>query len=300
MLVFDELVQAPAKVNLYLRVCGRRDDGYHLIDSLMVPISLYDDLRIVVRSVTHTASQSLITVSTDSVHLASGTTNLAYRAAEAFMTALHESMAIDIRIHKRIPIGSGLGGGSSDAAAVLLTLNRLLGNRLPTPELASVAATIGADVPFFIGGRPAKVSGVGEQVVPTPLGACLNLVICSDSHPLSTASVYSQLRAIPLSLTRGPAVSNIADFVGGRKPLTDLLVNDLEEAAAQIHPELLCLKTKVMEAGAQAALMSGSGSAVFGVWADAQSAAEGAARLRRHALWAEAVQTLDLSPALGN
>jgi len=298
MLVLNELVLAPAKVNLYLRVCGRRDDGYHLIDSLMVPVSLYDELRIAVRSVVQTTSP--ITVWTDSVHLPSGPTNLAYRAAEALTTALKQSIAVDIQIHKRIPIGSGLGGGSSDAAAVLLTLNRLLREPLPTPQLADVGAKVGADVPFFIYGRPAKVSGVGEQVVPTTLGGCLDIVVCSDGHPLSTALVYSQSRAMPLSLTRGPAVSNIADFVGGRKPLTDLLVNDLEEAAAQIHPELLCLKTKVMEAGAQAALMSGSGSAVFGVWADAQSAAEGAARLRRHALWAEAVQTLELSPALGN
>jgi 4-diphosphocytidyl-2-C-methyl-D-erythritol kinase len=300
MLAFDELVRAPAKVNLYLRVCGRRDDGYHLIDSLMVPISLYDELRIAVRSVTRATLRSPITVSADVIHLPSGTFNLAYRAAEAFTAALNQSMAVDIRIRKRIPIGSGLGGGSSDAAAVLLTLNRLLGQPLPTPQLAEVAAKIGADVPFFIYGRPARVSGVGEQVAPTTLGPCLDLVICSDGHPLSTALVYSQIRAMPLSLTRGPAASNIANFVGGRKPFTDLLVNDLEEAAAQIHPALPCLKTKVMEAGAQAALMSGSGSAVFGVWADARSAVEGAARLRRQALWAEAVQTLDLSPALGN
>jgi 4-diphosphocytidyl-2-C-methyl-D-erythritol kinase len=116
MLILDELVLAPAKVNLYLRICGRRDDGYHLIDSLMVPISLYDELRIAVRSVVQTTAP--ITVWTDSVHLPSGTTNLAYRAAEAFTTALQQSIAVDIQIHKRIPIGSGLGGGSSDAAAV--------------------------------------------------------------------------------------------------------------------------------------------------------------------------------------
>ena len=300
MLPSSELVRAPAKVNFYLRVCGRRDDGYHLIDSLMAPISLYDALHITVRSAAQTISLPPITLWTDSVHLPSGRDNLAYRAAEAFTAAVQQPMAVDIRIHKQIPIGSGLGGGSSDAAAVLLTLNRLLGNPLSTLQLADAGARIGADVPFFIYGRPARVRGVGEQVAPTTLGGRFDLVVCSNGLPLSTALVYSQLRTMPLSLTRGCAVSNIATFVEGRKPLTDLLVNDLEKAAVQIHPELLSLKAKVMEAGAQAALMSGSGSAVFGVWNDAQSAADGAARLQRLGLWAKAVQTLELSPALGN
>ncbi|HVO28269.1 MAG TPA: 4-(cytidine 5'-diphospho)-2-C-methyl-D-erythritol kinase [Candidatus Margulisiibacteriota bacterium] len=300
MAIFDELVQAPAKLNLYLRVCGRRDDGYHLIDSLMVPVSLYDELRIAVRSVAQATSPSVITLWTDCTYLPTGADNLAYRAAAEFTTVTRQSMTVDIRIYKHIPLGSGLGGGSSDAAAVLLTLNRWLGNRLSTRQLADAGARIGADVPFFVYGRPARVGGVGEQIKPTTLGRCLDLVICSDGHPLSTALVYSQMRAMPLSLTRDGAVSNIAAFVEGRKPLTDLLVNDLEEAAVQIHPELRSLKAKVMEAGAQAALMSGSGSAVFGVWDDAQSAAAGAARLQRLGLWAKPVQTLELSPALGN
>jgi 4-diphosphocytidyl-2-C-methyl-D-erythritol kinase len=300
MMVLDELVRAPAKVNLYLRVCGRRADGYHLIDSLMVPISLCDELHIAIASVAQTTSPSPITLWTDSAHLPSATNNLAHRAAAAFTAAVRQSMAVDIRIYKHIPVGSGLGGGSSDAAAVLLTLNRLLGDPLSTRQLATVGATIGADVPFFIHGRPARVGGVGEQIAPTTLGHFLDLVVCWDRHPLSTALVYSRVRAMPASLTRGCAPSNIADFVEGRRPFTDLLVNDLEEAAAQIQPELLSLKAKVMQAGAQAALMSGSGSAVFGIWDDPQSAVDGAARLQRLGLWAKAVQTLELSPALVN
>ena len=300
MTVVDELVRAPAKVNLYLRVCGKRGDGYHVIDSLMVPISLYDELHVGVHSLLKKTSRPTIALHTDSALLSGGASNLAYRAAEAFMTATQGSIAVDIRIRKRIPIGSGLGGGSSDAAAVLLVLNRVLGYPLETPQLAYVGARIGADIPFFIYGRPARLGGVGEDIEPTTLGACLNLVVCSDGYPLSTGLVYSQVRATALSLTRVVPVSNIAAFVEGRKPFTDLLVNDLEEAAAQIHPEVLSLKARVMEEGAQAALMTGSGSAVFGVWANPQSAADAAARLRRHGLWAEAVQTLDLSPAVGN
>ena len=101
-------------------------------------------------------------------------------------------------------------------------------------------------------------------------------------------------------MTSKASVSNIAAFVEGRKPFTDLLVNDLEETAAEIHPEVLSLKARVVNEGAQAALMTGSGSAVFGIWADPQSAADSAARLRSQGLWAEAVETLELSPDLGH
>jgi 4-diphosphocytidyl-2-C-methyl-D-erythritol kinase len=300
MAVHDELVRAPAKVNLYLQICGKRADGYHLIDSLMVPITLCDDLLVAVRSLRQKTTPPVVAVSVDSQEVPSGPDNLAYRAASAFIDAVQQSIAVNVRIRKRIPPGSGLGGGSSDAAAVLLTLNRVLGHPLPTARLADLGAELGADVPFFIYGRTANVSGVGKHIVPTTLGACLPLVLCSDGYALSTGRVYAQMDRPGLSLTTRPTISNIAPFVEGRKPFTDLLVNDLEEAAGRIHPEVLSLKARVMEEGAQAALMTGSGSAVFGVCANMQSAAHAAARLRRRGLWAEAVRTLDLSPVLGN
>ena len=295
MPVHKQSVRAPAKVNLRLRIVGKRVDGYHLIDSLVVPISLFDHLDIAIR-----AAPPAVAVHTDSAELSSGADNLAHRAAAAFIAAAGKDIAVEIGLRKGIPIGSGLGGGSSDAAAVLLTLNRMLGFPLQMARVAELAAEIGADIPFFVFGRPARVTGIGERVLPAALGASLNLVVCSDGYVLSTGLVYSHVRAKAPSLTSDSAVSNIADFVEGRKPFSDLLVNDLEEAAAEIHPEVLSLKARVMEEGAQAALMSGSGSAVFGVWADPQSAAAATAGLRRHGLWAEAVQTLELSPALGN
>lgn len=296
----QQLVQTPAKVNLSLRLCGKRADGYHLIDSLMVPISLCDELLVAIRTRQPGALQPSVSVEADCAQIPSGADNLAYQAAAAFVKVAQQSVAIAIHIRKRIPVGSGLGGGSSDAAAVLLALNRFLGHPLQPAQLADVGARIGADVPFFVYGRPARVTGTGERIVPITLGATLNLVVCSDGYKLSTAHVYSQVRAASHSLTSDPPVSNITDFVEGRRPFTDLLVNDLEGAAAHIHPEVLSLKARVMQEGAQAALMTGSGSAVFGVWAHRQSAAEAAARLRRQGLWAEAVQTLERSPALGN
>ncbi len=300
MAVCKTSVGAPAKVNLRLRIVGKRADGYHLIDSLVVPISLFDHVDITLHGPPRRSHLPALVVETDSAELSGGADNLAYRAAAAFIAATGVDIAAEIRLRKRIPIGSGLGGGSSDAAAVLLALNSLLRFPLQTVRLVEVAAAIGADVPFFIYGRPARVMGIGERVLPIGLGTSLNLVVCSDAYALSTGLVYSHFRQVDPSLTSDAAVSNIADFVEGRKPFSDLLVNDLEEPAAEIHPGVLSLKTKVMEEGAQAALMSGSGSAVFGVWADPQSAAAAAARLRRQGLWAEAVQTLERSPALEN
>ena len=154
----QQWVQAPAKVNLCLRLCGKRADGYHLIDSLMVPISLCDELRLTVRRPQQGAVRPSVSVEADSAQIPAGADNLAHRAAAAFVKATQQSIAVDIQIRKRIPVGSGLGGGSSDAAAVLLTLNRLLGYPLQPAQLANVGAGIGADVPFFVYGRPARVT----------------------------------------------------------------------------------------------------------------------------------------------
>jgi 4-diphosphocytidyl-2-C-methyl-D-erythritol kinase len=280
-----------------LRIHGRRADGYHLLDSLMVPISLYDELQVSVSPRPKSAQNHAITVTSDSAAAPGGPANLAHRAAALFLAGVGSAPAVDIRLSKRIPVGSGLGGGSSDAAAVLLALNRLLGCPLPTADLARVAARVGADVTFFVYGRPARVGGVGEQITPLEAWEPLSLVVCSDGYPLSTKLVYSR---VDLSLTTEPPPSNIRDLISGRRPIPELLVNDLEAAAVQIHPEVLSLKARLMEQGALGALMTGSGAAVFGVWPDAQTAENAAMRLRERGLWAESVRTLEVSPAVGS
>jgi 4-diphosphocytidyl-2-C-methyl-D-erythritol kinase len=291
-------VRAPAKVNLHLRIVGRRADGYHLLESLLAPIDLCDELLISLGPDTRSSRPvATIAVSTDSEAVPNGPANLAYRAAAIFQATVKRSLTVNIRINKRIPVGSGLGGGSSDAAAVLLALNRLFGSPLQTEELARLGAGIGADVPFFVHGRPAQVGGVGDRIMPVGLPSPLSLVVCSDRYVLSTAMVYSH---VDLSLTTARPASNITAFISGRKPLADLLVNDLEAAAAQVHPQVLSLKAKLVEQGAMGALMTGSGAAVFGVWSDPQLARNAAVRLRQEGLWAEAAQTLDVSPAVGS
>jgi 4-diphosphocytidyl-2-C-methyl-D-erythritol kinase len=287
---------APAKVNLFLCVLGRRWDGFHLLDSLVVPISLCDRVLVRVRPYARSITTGPgVSVTSDSLHAPGGPSNLAHRAAMLLLTAIDRAVWVDVHLYKCIPVGSGLGGGSSDAAAVLLALNALLGYPCSTAQLAAMAAELGADVPFFVRGRAARIGGVGERIAPVNLGAPRALVVCWDGFPLSTRLVYSQL---DLSLTsRAPAIS-IEPLVSGRGPLSEILVNDLEVAAAKIHPEVLSLKAKLVEEGAVGALMTGSGSAVFGMWPDPGSALEAAVRLRQQGLWAEAVQTLNESPAV--
>jgi len=285
---------APAKVNLSLRIIGRRPDGYHLLDSLFVPIDLYDELTVELLPLMG-AGSSTIAVTADGIDVPSGPGNLAYRAAALLLGAVPRPIGLTVHIHKRIPPGSGLGGGSSDAATTLLLVNRLLGAPYGTEELAAMGAQLGADVPFFVHGYPARVRGVGEQVAGVGNGIGLALVLCWDGSILPTRAVYSQF---DVSLTMGQGASNMATFVSGSDASSEWLVNDLEAAAAQIHPNLVSLKATLMEQGAQAALMTGSGSAVFGIWPDATGAGKAARRLREQGMWAEAVQTLERSPAL--
>jgi 4-diphosphocytidyl-2-C-methyl-D-erythritol kinase len=287
-------VQAPAKVNLSLRVVGRRTDGYHLLDSIMVPVDLYDDL--IVRMVPG-QKDTTVTATSNSRDAPGGSTNLAYRAADLFLQHLETRASVDIQIIKRIPIGSGMGGGSSDAAAVLLVLNRLLGSPLRSEELATMGTQLGADVAFFLYGRAARVTGIGEQVAPLRDPISLPLVLCWDRYSLSTAQVYSR---VELSLTTLTRPTNIPTFASDQEPFSELLVNDLEAAASQIHPEVLSLKARLLEQGALGALMTGSGAAVFGVWPDSLLAQRAAERLRERGLWAESVRTLDVSPAVTN
>ena len=291
-MMLEERLLAPAKLNLYLRIVGRRPDGYHLLDTLMVPIDLCDSLHL---RVDPSARDTTILVNSDCDAVPRGPENLAGRAAAVFLGHLARTAAVDITIDKHIPVGSGLGGGSSDAGAVLLALNRLFGLPLGTSELATIGAGIGADVAFFVRGLPAHVRGIGDQIAALNLPAVPPLVVCWDRYSLSTRLVYSRLT---LSLTSRPVASNITNFISSGKPNPEMLVNDLEEPAAQIHPEVLALKSRLMAEGASGASMTGSGAAVFGMWTDLQSARRAAMRLRSSGLWAQAVRVLAASPAV--
>jgi len=277
---------APAKINLFLRVVARRADGFHVLDSLMVAVDLADE--VVVDTVLG-AGGRICVLSTDAA-APGGPANLAHRAAAKFLGAVQRSAQVTVHIRKRIPVGSGLGGGSSDAAAVLWALNVAAGDPLSTRQLADLGARIGSDVPFFVHRTAARVGGVGDAITPVALPRQLPLVLCSTGTFVSTKTVYSHL---DLSLTSGPGPTSIHDFVTGQKPISELLVNDLEAAVAQIHPEVLSVKRTMARLGALGALMSGSGSACFGIWPDVASAERAAQQLHAEGFWAVATRTLE-------
>jgi 4-diphosphocytidyl-2-C-methyl-D-erythritol kinase len=259
----------------------------------MAPIDLCDQIDI--QFIPDVEPEVFVT--SDSEDAPSGPGNLIYRAAELVRRRSGRRFSLVAGLQKRIPVGSGMGGGSSDAAAVLVYLNRQLGTPFGNPELRSIGSELGADVPFFVVGRPAIVSGIGETVEPLKQAAVIDLVVCCPSARLSTAEVFAEADR---SLTSTRSDSNIADFVDGRRPITELLVNDLEAPAVRMCPEVRILKLRLLELGALGASMTGSGSAVFGVCADGLSAQRIAAELRQHGWWACATRSLTCSPAVAS
>lgn len=283
-------IRAAAKINLCLRVIGRRADGYHLIDSVIVPVGLYDRLGLEVEA----ASRTTIELISASPGVPSGPDNLVVRAAQLFLERTGRFARITLRLEKEIPVGAGLGGGSSDAAAVLHALNRALACQVPVRTLMKWGLELGADVPVLVYGRPARVSGIGENVEGLAVYPRWAVVLVAPARPLATKEVYE---AFDGSLTSKPAPSNNATLSEGLLLSPELLVNDLEAAASQILPELHALKRRLLEHGAAAAVMTGSGSVAFGVWRDLASAETVAKEIRREGTWARAVAILDCAPA---
>ena len=257
-------VLAPAKINVFLRITGRRPDGYHLLDSLMVPISLHDEIDLEAWDVGRGArtEKNTITVTCDDPTLPADETNLAYKAAALLGKETGVNARIAIALRKRIPAGAGLGGGSSDAAAVLKGLNVLLSLGFNEDRLRTLASQLGADVPFFIPCRPARVQGVGEILTPLPPLPVKWFVVIVPPFGVSTPWAYRRFDEL---LSQTDAVGNFA-LTNGHWPETELFVNDLERAVIPAHPLIGELKAQLLQSGAEAALMSGSGSAVFGMF----------------------------------
>ncbi len=250
---------APAKINLSLRVLGRRADGFHEIETLMVPLSLADELEVDWQSPApaHSASAA-IELECNDPSLPAGPENLAYRAAEIFRRDVAPDLApVRISLTKRIPHGAGLGGGSSDAAAVLLALNELAQNRVSVMRLATLAAELGSDVPFFLAGGAAVCRGRGEIVQPVSFGAQLPLLLLKPPFPVPTPWAYKQWRdSKPLPGVRYEPQA----FAWGE------MVNDLERPVFEKYLMLAELKSWLLDQPEVAgALLSGSGSTVLAV-----------------------------------
>lgn len=258
-------IRAPGKINLGLRIVGKRDDGYHLIDTIMVPVSLYDEIEITKgRKVSGAKPRSRrLIVTCDHPDVPGGEKNIVYQAADLIMRSGKIEQLVRIHIRKQIPLGAGLGGGSSDAAATMLGLNRLFHVGYSAKKLKALAISLGADVPFFIDRRPARARGIGERLSPIPSLPRVWVLIVYPGFSVSTAWAYGKL---PVKLTKPIANTSITRLIEKPIDVGKLLVNDLEVVTLARYPRIGHLKAKLIAGGAEGALMSGSGSAVFGVF----------------------------------
>ncbi len=267
--------RAPAKINLFLRVTGRRADGYHELDSIFVPISLADRLRLEMRP----AREGTVALRCNHRGLASDDGNLAVRAARALMREFGVAAAVSIELEKNIPIGAGLGGGSSDAGTVLRMMAAL--ERIDASErLNRLALELGADVPFFLDPRPARVGGIGERIAPLGRFPSLPLVIAAPPFEVSTTAIFRALE--PAGWSGAAPAAMVAAILRGEITAA-VAVNDLAGAAALLHPEIARLKAVLQELGARAAQMTGSGGAVFGIFASEGEAERAGVEMRRRA-----------------
>jgi 4-diphosphocytidyl-2-C-methyl-D-erythritol kinase len=265
---------SPAKVNLYLRVLRKREDGYHDIHSLMQRISLCDEM-------TFAPTDGGIVVRCPGTALPEDEKNIVYRAAAAFFSSVNAPPGIKIDVRKRIPVGAGLGGGSSNAATALMTLNEMHGSPLTREELMKIGAGLGADVPFFIFGKTAWASGIGDLLTEAPFLPLLWFVLINPGFEISTKMVYQELN---LGLTKQGINYSIPRFYAAEDLIRGLR-NDLEKVTLRLHPDLAQVKTFLLENGARGALMSGSGPTVFGVFTDEESACRAEENLRQGNRW---------------
>jgi len=259
-------VRAFAKINLDLRVLGKRADGYHELRTIFQTISLSDTIDICFKPARITSIACEDTWSIPG--------NLAARAAAMVMDTPGRRGRVEIRITKRIPMGAGLGGGSSDAAAILLALPALAGRRIELSKLREMAQELGSDVPFFLLGGTAVGIGRGTELFPMPdMPASAGLLITPDVH-VSTAQAYRDLSARLTNET--PKLSSFQDVVWNAGAPWQ---NDFESVVFEQHPELARVKKRLLRAGAPVALMTGSGSAILGLFPDRASLANAAKTL---------------------
>ena len=280
---------SPAKINLFLQVVGKRPDGYHELVSLMCLVGLCD-------IVTLDFVAKDIQVSCTDLGVPADETNLAYRAAKCFfdhLKSVHNGKppGLNIAIEKHIPVGAGLGGGSSNAAAVFLGLNRYCGHPFLQEKILAMGLTIGADVPFFIYEKTALVRGVGEKLEIYRRLKPLHVVLVFPGYRVSTEEVFQTLN---LGLTKCEKKINIRSFVKQTFDARRHLCNDLETVTASRYPDIHEAKKALVKHGAEGALMSGSGPTVFGLFESKEKAQLAGDGLKKKRSWQTIVTELRL------
>jgi len=268
-------VNASAKINLDLRILGQRSDGYHEVQTLLQTIDLSDELQ-----ATETSFDELNLQVTPAGVVSTGGDNLVVRAAEALRRHTGVNVGANLELTKKIPIGAGLGGGSSDAAAALVLLDVLWGLHIRPSELRKLAAEIGSDVPFFLTGGLALATGRGEIVRPLPDLVDCGVVVCTPPIEVATADVYDRY-ANGTRLTSGRSKATVDAFAAGVDkagtvvPPWQELGNDLEPVVVENWPEVGRAVTALKAMGPLYAAVTGSGAAAFAVFSDLAVAGDG-------------------------
>ncbi len=265
----DLTVKAYAKINLWLDITGRREDGYHTLNTVMHRIGLYDDIYV------STNDSETITTECDDPAVPTGKGNIAHRAAAAFYEKTGIKYGADIRIAKRIPLEAGLGGSSTDGAAVLTALNRIFGDILSIDELCRLGASLGADVPFCIMGGTAKCTGIGDIMQPAE-SADFAVVVIKPEFSCSTGAAYRAYDSAPLPVKAG-FDEYCAVLPTGAEAAAKGLYNVFELLYGD--ERIMRIKQDLLRCGALGAGMTGSGSAVFGIFPDHDSAKKAAGKL---------------------
>lgn len=265
---------SPAKINLGLEITGLREDGYHELITLFQTVDLCD--RIIFKR----REDRRLLLSGNDPAVPWDRYNLIFRAAEALQTRTDSPFGVEIWVEKNIPAGRGLGGGSSNAAATLLCLNRLWKTGLSRKDLYPLAVELGADVPFFLWGGLCLGCGRGEKIQPLPENKKWWVLLVLPGFSISTATAYREYDRLADSLTSKGKESKIIQFLEAKDiSLIRSFRNDLEAVAFKINPQLAEIKQSIQRSGAELSLMSGSGSALFGLFSEETKAREAAEKL---------------------
>ena len=271
-------LKALAKINLGLDVIGVREDGYHLVRMIMQAIELHD--WVTVKKTSHTG----ISLETNLSFLPTDQSNIAYQAAQLLLQDYPQIGGVELSIHKCIPIAAGMAGGSTDAAAVLYGMNRIFELGIPRKRLMEYGLRIGADVPFCLLRGTALAEGIGEELHALPCMPDCYLLIAKPPVSVSTKSVYQALDALP-ELPH-PAIDALREdlLAGDLSTLASHMGNVLEQVTIPMHPQIDRIKQLMCENGAMAAMMSGSGPTVFGIFSEKQLANGAARKVRESGL----------------
>ena len=278
-------LKAPAKVNYLLDVIRRRPDGYHELRMVMQRVNLCDDITITL------SENPGISVTCGKNGVPDGPGNIAWKAANALLELSGSKKGIQIFITKNIPVAAGLGGGSSDAAAVLMGINKLLQLGLSEQRLMEIGVTLGADVPFFIFKQTALAEGIGEDLSAMPAMPAGWILLINPGVHVSTAWVYKNLQ-----LTNGRELNKLPVSYSALKDVCSIFSNDLEAVTIPAFPVIAEIKHAMLQHGALGSMMSGSGPTVFGLYQDKETAEQARTAITSGNSWfASVVETVQNS-----